>query len=473
MPSSKPKLAIIGTFDDLCGIAAYVKTMVRLLGDRYDVTVFDLDQYLFKHASSTVQRLAEAEVRRICAELPRFDAVNIQLEHGLFGTSANMIVRRLKSIIRACPTLVITFHTILEGGHPQWRTLLRSVVRGRPVRGVQAFRQMRHDNLLANGLYRFLRQEQRRRGSRQRLSVVVHTRRDRRMLQYVHSLENVYDHPLAQLTPDRVAEIRSRADRANFAGLGQLPPDAILLGCFGFLSSYKGFDTAIKAVRLLPKRYHLAIFGALHPGGTKAFAKRDAYLSKLLAMVHAGQRLLESGKERGKKSPFNIAVEGDRLPELMASSNPDDLSARVHFLGAVSDDDFPAAIAVCDTVLLPYREVGQSSSGPLCLGIELGKHVIATRTKAFLQAQRYYRNRYRTIDIDNHLELAQAIEAESGVVGDFPLPTSFSAETNRAMYLALLAGEQPKNVGIPDHADLPAGESGPPPALLVAAGGAS
>ena len=43
MPSSKPKLAIIGTFDDLCGIAAYVKTMVRLLGDHFDVTVFDLD----------------------------------------------------------------------------------------------------------------------------------------------------------------------------------------------------------------------------------------------------------------------------------------------------------------------------------------------------------------------------------------------------------------------------------------------
>jgi len=473
MPSSKPKLAIIGTFDDLCGIAAYVKTMVRLLGDHFDVTVFDLDQYLFKHQSPTVQRLAEAEVRRICAELPRFDAVNIQLEHGLFGTSASMIVRRLKNIIRACPTLVITFHTILEGGHESLRALLRSAIRGRPLRGVQEFRQMRHDNLLANGIYRFLRQEQRRRRSRNRLSIVVHTRRDKRMMQYVHRLADVYDHPLAQLTPERVAEIRGRADRTTFPGLGKLPPDAILLGCFGFLSQYKGFDTAIKAIRLLPKRYHLAIFGALHPAGTKAFAKRDAYLSKLLAMVHAGQRLLESGKERGKKSHFNIAVKSDKLPELMASANPDDLSDRVHFLGALSDDDFPAAIAVCDTVLLPYREVGQSSSGPLCLGIELGKHVIATRTRAFLQAQRYYRHRYRTIDIDNHLELAQAIEAESGVLTDYPLPTSFSAETNRAMYVALLSGEQPKNVGIPDQSGPPAAEAGPSPALLAAAGGAS
>jgi hypothetical protein len=79
--------------------------------------------------------------------------------------------------------------------------------------------------------------------------------------------------------------------------------------------------------------------------------------------------------------------------------------------------------------------------------VDLGKHVIATRTKAFLQAQRYFKNRYRTIDIDNHVELAQTIEAESGLITGYPLPAHYNAETNRAMYIALLSGVQLKDVG--------------------------
>jgi glycosyltransferase involved in cell wall biosynthesis len=265
------------------------------------------------------------------------------------------------------------------------------------------------------------------------------------MMKIVHGLRNVYDHPLAQLDPTLVAEIRSRSDRSLFPGLAKVPPGAILLGCFGFLSPYKGFDTAVRALALLPDRYHLGIFGATHPGSSKLFAKRDPYISKLLHLLKAGQRMLTAKEGRG----FNLSVEGNNLPELMAAAHPADISGRVHFLGALSDDDFPAAISLCDTVLLPYREVGQSSSGPLCLSVELGKHVIATRTKAFLQAQRYYKNRYRTIDIDNHIELAQAIEAESGVISEYPLPSTYNAESNRAMYVALLRGEVPQDVGLP------------------------
>lgn len=451
MPSSKPSLAIVGTFDELCGIAAYVKTMVRLLGDHFDVTVFDLDQFLFKHPSPTVQRLAEVEVRRICRELQGFDAVNIQLEHGLFGTSPRMILRRLKRVIRSSRTLVITFHTIISGERASLGSVLRSAARGRPVRGIQEFRKLRQDNVLSEGLYRFISGEQRRRGERDPVSIVVHTRRDSRMLQIVHGLRNVYDHPLAQLDAARVAEIRSRADRSRFPGLAKVPPDALLLGCFGFLSPYKGFDTAVRALALLPDRYHLGIFGATHPGSSKPFAKRDPYVSKLLHLLHAGERVLTPRKRQG----INLSVEGKDLPELMAAGDPADISERVHFLGALSDDDFPAAISVCDTVLLPYREVGQSSSGPLCLGVELGKHVIATRTRAFLQAQRYYKNRYRTIDIDNHVELAQAIEAESGVITEYPLPSAYNADSNRALYVALLLGQRPQDVGSPVPAATP------------------
>jgi len=41
--------------------------------------------------------------------------------------------------------------------------------------------------------------------------------------------------------------------------------------------------------------------------------------------------------------------------------HPKDLSDRIHFLGPQSDVDFLAGMAICDAVVFPYLEVGQSS----------------------------------------------------------------------------------------------------------------
>jgi glycosyltransferase involved in cell wall biosynthesis len=43
-----------------------------------------------------------------------------------------------------------------------------------------------------------------------------------------------------------------------------LPEDAKLIGVFGFLSRYKGFETAIRAMRHLPSDHHLLIFCGVH-----------------------------------------------------------------------------------------------------------------------------------------------------------------------------------------------------------------
>jgi hypothetical protein len=42
MSAPKPTLAVISTFDDLCGIAGYTKPIVGLLAGPFDITVFDL-----------------------------------------------------------------------------------------------------------------------------------------------------------------------------------------------------------------------------------------------------------------------------------------------------------------------------------------------------------------------------------------------------------------------------------------------
>ena len=66
--------------------------------------------------------------------------------------------------------------------------------------------------------------------------------------------------------------------------------------------------------------------------------------------------------------------------------HPKDLSQRIHFLGATGDEDFLAGMAICDAVVFPYLEVGQSSSGPISQALELGCRVIASRTHTFLNS---------------------------------------------------------------------------------------
>src|SRR5947209_15795267 len=91
--------------------------------------------------------------------------------------------------------------------------------------------------------------------------------------------------------------------------------------------------------------------------------------------------------------------------------HPKDLSDRIHFLGAQSDADFLSGMAICDAVVFPYLEVGQSSSGPISQALELGCRVIASRTHTFMQFARYHRNMIEFFDIGNHLELAGRILA--------------------------------------------------------------
>jgi glycosyltransferase involved in cell wall biosynthesis len=119
--------------------------------------------------------------------------------------------------------------------------------------------------------------------------------------------------------------------------------------------------------------------------------------------------------------------------------HPKDLSDRIHFLGAQSDADFVSGMVICDAVVFPYLEVGQSSSGPISQALELGCRVIASRTHTFLQFGRYHENRIEYFDIGNHLELAGRILARSQFDPAERLP-GFNVETNKATYLAANGG---------------------------------
>jgi hypothetical protein len=63
LPARREKLAIVSTGSRLCGVAAYTAALRRQLSEAFDVTVFDLDQYLLRSTHRRVRHLADQHIK--------------------------------------------------------------------------------------------------------------------------------------------------------------------------------------------------------------------------------------------------------------------------------------------------------------------------------------------------------------------------------------------------------------------------
>lgn len=421
----RPRVAIVSTYDELCGIAGYTRALEKQLRPLMEIEVFDLDQYLLRSPHRRVQKLADRNIRENAQKLKNFDSVNIQLEHGTLGRTPSQILKRFRWMVRAAPRLSVTFHTILDEDALPLAQASAELLRFRPLRAIRTVAGSMRATLLGRGVYWELARQQRRKPVR----VITHTKRDMRLLRDVHRLREVHHHPLSFVGPREAQAIRAAATRDAFPMVKRLSPGAKLIGTFGFLSPYKGFETAVQALRYLPADHHLLIFGGIHPQAIARNTPRDAYIGKLLAEGRIGQTLLDELREG--EGTTSLALDASAR-ELLAS-NPQDLHDRLHFMGVLDDKDFMSAMALCDAVVLPYLEVGQSSSGPIAMAVEMGCRVIASRTRAFLQFERYHPGRVEFFDIGNFAELARRIEA--GPPPQPPGPSAFDTTSNAALYL--------------------------------------
>ena len=426
--TAKPgsRLAIVSTYDELCGIAGYTRALVRQLGPEVAVEVFDLDQYYLRSPYRRVQKLGTLHIREIARQLAPFDSVNIQMEHGTLGRMPWQIFRRFRALARAPRSLSVTFHTVLSDEPMPWDTIGRQVRSFRVGGAINTIVENRRAAILCFGIYNLLRRMQR----WKHVSIIVHTKRDMRLLRDVYRLKNVHHHPLSFIAAEEARALRREATRAQFPILRTLPDGTKLVGVFGFLSEYKGFETAIRALRYLPGNYHLAIFGGIHPQTIKRRQKLDPYIDELLHDARIGQTVLDSIKESGASA----TLDAEALKGALLEQHPQDLHARVHFMGVLADADFAAAMAVCDTVVLPYLEVGQSSSGPISVALDMGCRIIASRTAAFLQFARYHPGQVEFFDIGNFAELATRLAADSPIDCAARAP-EYNTVTNAALYL--------------------------------------
>jgi glycosyltransferase involved in cell wall biosynthesis len=411
----RERLAIVSTYDKLCGIAAYTRALERQLAEIFDVTVFDLDQDLLRSRHRRVSRLGDRHIKEICAELAHFDAVNVQLEYGILGAAASDISRRLAWLAAAAPRLSVTFHTVKRPRHFPYADFLRVIGKLKFRTAGDILGAFRRNQRLSIGVARMLQRLQ----QRKLISIILHNRRDASDFRHAYGFEGVFDHPLAFLSAGEAETTVAQATRQRFPLLDKLPADAVLVGVFGFLNDYKGFGTAIRALYHLPTTHHLLIYGGIHPNEIAANQPIHPYLLSLLDDAQVDARPSENSRKRGSRSV----------------ANPRDLSARIHFMGAPEDADFLAGMAICDAVVFPYLEVGQSASGPISQALELGRRIIASRTHTFLEFAAYHPGTVEFFDIGNHLELATRILARPQYVVGRERPR-YSIETNKAVYLA-------------------------------------
>jgi glycosyltransferase involved in cell wall biosynthesis len=435
--NGRRRLALVSTYDELCGIAAYTRSLEKQLSDIFDVTVFDLDQYLLRSTHGRVRKFGDRHIQDICREISAFDTVNLQLEHGTLGRSCRDIHRRFTWILRAAPRLSVTFHTVFQCEAFDLRAYINAILKFDFAKAIAMRSEYNRRHLLSAGVASRLRRAQRLKS----VALIVHTGRDLAHMRYVHGMRNVHDHPLSFLTAAEAENIRRTASREKFAVLDRVPKDSKLIGVFGFLGRYKGFDTAVRALHHLPRDYHLLIFGGVHPNEIKPHQPIDPVVSSLFDAGYIDTSVAERMRANsGSSAPaVSVAVDGSMRDLLI--EHPKDLSDRIHFLGAQSDSAFLSGMAICDAVVFPYLEVGQSSSGPISQALELGCRVIASRTQTFLQFARYHQNRIEFFDVGNHLELAGRLVARPQFDPRERLP-AFNVETNRAIYFAANAAAQ-------------------------------
>ena len=428
---SRPRLALISAVDEWCGIGAYCHALERQLARDFEVVVFGLDQYLLRGRHRRIRQLGDRHIREICREIARFDAVNLQLEHGTLGRAARDIYRRFGWILAAAPQVSVTFHTMLPTPEFDFAAWFRALRRFDLLAAARLHSQYLRNNLLSAGVLHRLRRIQR----VKRAVAIVHNRFDLRQLRDIHRIREVYDHPLAFLDEGAARAIRAGAARDHFPILGNVPREARLIGIFGFFGRYKGFETVIRAMQHLPASFHVLIFGGVHPNEIVRDQAADPRVASLLDAGYIDTTLVERLRARRGEESLSLSVSIDRSLRDVLVRHPRDLAGRMHFMGALDERDFLAGMAICDAVVMPYLDVGQSSSGPIAQAIELGCRVIASRTRNFLQLATYHPQRIEFFDIGNHLELAERLlSAPQFAAGERPLRCN--VETNRALYLA-------------------------------------
>jgi glycosyltransferase involved in cell wall biosynthesis len=319
-------VAMVTTWQTQCGIADYASDLSAALagaGVASDTVAIDRQRMRY---------MTEAELHRefaaLAARAQGHDVVHVQHEYGFFagaygwGVSLRVFDRFLTALRKHTPRVVVTMHS-------------EPVFLDHPARSA-------HDRLRHAGRRRLWWSLTRGINAADGVGVVVHSRSTRRRLidsGFHAGRINVIQQGIPR--PRQAVDANARRDARAQLGLDD---DDLLLGIFGFMSRYKGYNIALEALRHLPERFHLMALGGPHPLGS------DSALEDVLADLSRRQKL------RG----------------------------RVHLTGFVPASQLAALRSSVDICLAPYLTTPRlSSSAALSWALASGRPVIASRIPAF------------------------------------------------------------------------------------------
>lgn len=365
---SRKTLAIVSSYNELCGNAVYTKALSRALQEHFDVTVVPLNTDLLRKKDSDA---AHSHIKKVCQELQAYDCVNIQFEAGLFGLNHKTITKRFYKIADSCKKLLLTMHRVdYKVQYPGCFSLAKNILKGN-IRDTSRQLQIALVNNRCASIYNKIILYCKNR----KTPIIVHSKREREDARLNFNYELVFDHPLCFYEQNYIQSLIKDYDRDTFCKDYSLSPQNTYLGILGFISQYKGYETILRALAFLPEKYHLIIFGKQHPHTIQAHEPVNTYIKSLMEEI------------------LKLKIE-----------------KRVKFFGISNDDDFLKALMGCDFNLLPYLEVNQGGSGIAALSLETNSKAIFSQNKAFLELEKYAPNSFPMFSIGNYLELANLIQ---------------------------------------------------------------
>lgn len=364
------KMAIISSYNDLCGNAAYAVVLKREFAKYYDVSVLGLDVNLLSQGNRELKKAADDHIEDLAKQVKQFDYVNIQFEAGLLGRDPYTVFKRFKKLADAAKNLVITLHRFDPPLQRNTWSVLKRIVKHKLKPTITYLIYSWHANQYAD-LYKNVINYCKKTNS----SIIVHTQRDRSLIKNMYGFNNVYDHPIAFLDKEKLLEYKAKASKAEFNRRYNIKDDQVTIGIFGFINHYKGHHTAINAMKYLSNNYVLLIFGTQHPMSIMQDEEVNPYIGQIMRQV-----------EKTKK-----------------------IHNKVRFCGSLDDDEFINALLCCDFNVLPYLEVNQGGSGIAALTVETGSRSLFSRNCAFTELTRYAPDCFKMFSIGNHLELANMI----------------------------------------------------------------
>lgn len=415
------RIAIVSSYDEECGAAFYSSRLkVHLERAGYQVDVKRLPVGLLRVSKPEfVRRKGDAEIARICREIADYDSVLLQFEPGLYGTTARSSYRRVEQLLRAARQAVVTVHgferALRQDGFIEWAG---AVLKWKIDDAYKIF-TFQADK---SEIRRFWTNVQ----GMSHVQVMTFCKGDATILRRFFDLTRVSDFPITYFDAEEAETINRNTDREALLRQYGLDPNKKYFSVLGFLNAYKGHLTALKALEHLPDDWHFAIIGGEHPQGLSIDKDIGPYVRQLLAFSNyqrpdARQELpaLDNAPRGlaglfGKRSSADDDLRLDLL-ELSEFKNflpKKDISARVHFLGQVSDAEMPKFYTGIDYICHPYMvtKSGQSGSGPATMAVELGARALFTNAPVFREMSQYFDGAMPMFGIGNFVEMAESMQ---------------------------------------------------------------